>query len=284
MTPRKTPAVSRPAPDGAKPPRRLSEVSPELRSRLNSGEVETRNLVEWLAIDQAALVDAVLAELKLSKSIAAAVSDTARRVAASGVLERVSTIGAAWGEAVAATSLPSPEFKAIASHRSDTVRIWAAYATVANSRMSLARRLTAIRPFAADAHFGVRECAWMAVRGAILNDVEQAIELLIPWTADDDANIRRFAIEATRPCGVWCPHITQLKRDPSPGTPLLDAVRGDPSRYVQTSAGNWLNDASKSQPDWVRDLCQRWSRESREPATTWIVKHALRTLNKSKST
>ncbi len=46
------------------------------------------------------------------------------------------------------------------------------------------------------------------------------------------------------------------------------------------SVANWLNDASKSQPDWVRDVCARWLRESPAKETAWIANHATRTLRK----
>jgi 3-methyladenine DNA glycosylase AlkC len=49
---------------------------------------------------------------------------------------------------------------------------------------------------------------------------------------------------------------------------------------VRRSVGNWLNDASKSRPEWVRSLASEWGRASKTVETAWIVRHALRTLRK----
>ena len=126
----------------------------------------------------------------------------------------------------------------------------------------------------------VRECAWDSVRPYVAADLGRGIRLLEPWVRDPDPNIRRCAVEGTRPRGVWTPHIEALKEDPEPGLAILEPVRSDPSRYVQRSVGNWLNDASKSRPDWVRQVCSRWTEESRTRETAWTVNHALRTLHK----
>lgn len=123
----------------------------------------------------------------------------------------------------------------------------------------------------------------MFVRPFVAAELEQGLALLQAWVADSDPNVRRFAVEGTRPRGVWCAHIAALKERPELGLPLLEPVRADPSRYVQLSVANWLNDAGKSRPDWVEALCARWERESPAKETKWIVNRALRTLMKAES-
>lgn len=56
--------------------------------------------------------------------------------------------------------------------------------------------------------------------------------------------------------------------------PLLEVPR-----YVPDSVAKWLNDASKTSPEWVRELCERWGREG-VPAIDRIVGRALRILRK----
>jgi 3-methyladenine DNA glycosylase AlkC len=124
----------------------------------------------------------------------------------------------------------------------------------------------------------VREAAWASLRNDLLAELDLALELLRPWVLDPDPNIRRCAVEGTRPRGVWCAHSERLKAEPQLALHLLEPVRADPSRYVQLSVGNWLNDASKSQPAWVRTLCARWRRESPAAETAFIVQRALRTI------
>ena len=166
-------------------------------------------------------------------------------------------------------------------HPSDVVRNWAGFIVVGTPDLTFAQRMTALEPLAVDPHFGVREMAWMGMRPAIENELEHAIELLAAWTTREHEGLRRCASEATRPCGVWCNHLTRLKAEPKLALAILEPLKSDGHKYVRDSVGNWLNDASKSQPAWVQALCRRWQRESKTPETAYIVAKALRTIRKA---
>jgi 3-methyladenine DNA glycosylase AlkC len=129
----------------------------------------------------------------------------------------------------------------------------------------------------------VREIAWIALRQEVIDQLALAMERLAKWTRAADPRLRRYASEITRPRGVWAPHVTALKEDPSPGLMLLEPLKSDGDRYVANSVANWLNDASKSQPGWVLEVTHRWQRESPTSATQYIVRRALRTVRKDRS-
>ena len=134
----------------------------------------------------------------------------------------------------------------MATAPSDTLRGIAALASMNPAEEGLDLRLQRIRPFADDGHFAVREWAWMAIRPYLAADLKQAVGLLRPWTQEPSPYLRRLAIEATRPRGVWCKHIEELKQDPQRAIALLEPLRADPNRYVQDSVSNWMNDVLES--------------------------------------
>lgn len=118
----------------------------------------------------------------------------------------------------------------------------------------------------------------MAVRPHLVQELGAAIDLLAAWTTSPSERLRRFASEALRPCGVWCAHIAALKQEPEQALPILSPLRADPSIYVQDSVANWLNDAAKDQPAWVRSLCAQWLQGEPPDATRRICQRALRNM------
>lgn len=253
--------------------RRVADVPADVRDALNRGEMATANLVECLAVDQLALANHVLSPLGLAAAVEMA-RDTVAASKRATAPQLVLTVG----RAIAAARPKRGAVKALATHRSDVVRCWAAVAVARLAGPRLFDQFAAVRPFATDPHFGVREEAWLAVRDGIAEQPLEAIELLVPWAAEADPNLRRFASEATRPRGVWARHINALKADPRPGLLVLEPLRADGSKYVRDSVANWLNDAAKSAPGWVREVCGRWERESPVPETLAILRRARRNL------
>ena len=237
--------------------------NPERIALLSQGVIETQNLMDGLAVDFNVLLQSVFN---------------------TGTLQIDNTLGITKRMLHAAMVIHDHVgfdcFDMMRVHKSDTIRGIAAY-LLALQPLSLPNQLACVKPLADDPHFGVREWAWLAIRPAIAASLEEALSLLQPWIMDPSVLVQRFAVEIMRPRGVWCGHITQLKLDPQLGLPLLEPLKSTSQKYLQDSVANWLNDASKSCPDWVRAVCKQWLSESPTPETARICRRALRTLQKT---
>ncbi len=259
------------------PPRkgasRIADIPPDVLGALNRGELETITLVEWLAVDWPTLLRHALEDVGRGDLISRFLPRV-EELAVLKITKRQRALGT-----LLATEAPEL-FEPFASHRSDTVRSWAAFTLAAEEHLDLAERLETTRRFAADRHMGVREVAWDTFRPYVAAELARGLQLLEKWAHDRDDRIRRCAVEGTRPRGVWTRHIEELKREPERGEPVLEPVRSDESAYVRQAVANWINDASKSRPEWVRETCARWLAESPTLETRWIVGGALRTLRK----
>lgn len=246
---------------------RAADIPADVLQALSRGEMQSATLAECLALDQAKLARAVFPSLS-SQALKAV--DAACEL---GILKRMTRIGA-----VLLDELGEAGVAQCQTNAADTVRGWSCFMIGAQPVLETPARLVAIRPLADDAHFGVREWAWMAVRPHLARELDVAIAHLVLWTAAPSERLRRFASEALRPRGVWCAHIAALKREPQRAMPILFPLRTDPSVYVQDSVANWLNDAAKDSPTWVRDLCAQWLLGESADVTRRICQRALRNL------
>lgn len=257
--------------------RTIAEIPPEILEQLNTGSIESVNLNEWLAINQKQLLETVLMHYNRKEYLNDILTDISNLKK-----QTVTQVNEMIGVSLLTQSYIYNDddlFAILATHPSDTVRCWATY-FIGRSELPLDEKLERIRPFAADRHFGVREFSWIALRADIIENLEHAITLLTPWTLSDNEYIRRFASESVRPRGVWCKHIEALKESPETGIVLLEPLKSDASKYVRDSVANWLNDASKTRPDFVVNLCKKWEKESQTKATAYIIKRALRSITR----
>ncbi|MGA9661566.1 MAG: hypothetical protein WBQ92_07765 [Pseudomonas alloputida] len=233
-------------------------MSDDRKSLIDLGQLPTRNLAECLAVDQAALVNALAGQLPAA--LVEHLADSADQAQALGLSKKVAAIGLALGKWLeqAPEPLRQQVFEQCCTHPSDTVRSWAAFAQAYLARSQpVEDALLAQFRFARDEHFGVREWAWIALRPRLAQHPEAALALLGRHTSDADPLVRRFCIEILRPRGVWCEHIATLKQHPEVAEPLLVPLLAEAEKYAQDSVANWLNDASKTRPDWVLQLFQR---------------------------
>ena len=262
--------------------RTTATVPDKVRKLLNLGVLETVNLVEWLIVDQKSLSLRVAdsngwSHLRqpLQHSLDLLPTKTAPRM--------MQAIGKTLALAFPGAKQLDQALAKLQNHCSDIVRSWCCYMIGTSEGLGLDQSMRRIYAFAADRNMSVRETAWLGLRGRISNQLEEALKLLAIFAKDADANVRRFASEATRPRGVWCSHIEALKENPAMGLQILNPLKSDSSKYVRDSVGNWLNDASKTQPEWVTKICRDWQKQSPTRETAYIIRRATRSLRKNQS-
>ncbi|MDO4879802.1 MAG: DNA alkylation repair protein [Capnocytophaga sp.] len=256
---------------------KASTIPAEVLSLLNKGEIPTVNLTEWLAVNHSELIKSTFPAMNISGERIDELVFLMDSQKKPSVMNTVKLVGNFLYERYGTTPQYAQLFEQMSTHISDSVRCYACY-LMALYPMPLKEKLNTLKPLVADKHFGVREIIWMALRPEMSEQLAHSIILLSDWAESDDENIRRFSSESLRPRGVWCAHIEELKEQPEQYLPILNKLKSDPAKYVQDSVGNWLNDASKTRPDFVRAVCTQWEKESPTKATQYIIKKALRTI------
>ncbi|GIJ97325.1 DNA alkylation repair protein [Capnocytophaga stomatis] len=259
---------------------KIENIPTEVLQLLNLGRIETVNLTEWLAVNHAVLVTSVFPEMSVSEEVINKIVLELKQQKKASAMNSVKIVGGILYKEYVNSDAYEKLFQKLNSHISDSVRCYATYFLALNENISVEDKFLNLKSLISDAHFGVREVVWMALRKDISENLDFSLKFLSNWAESENENVRRFCTESTRPRGVWCSHIDQLKEKPELALPILEKLKSDSSKYVQDSVGNWLNDASKTRPDFVTQLCERWKKESPTKSTQYIVKKALRTILK----
>ena len=129
--------------------------------------------------------------------------------------------------------------------------------------------------------FTQKSTAEFAIRVFLESQPENTKVKLLEWSLSDNAHLRRLASEGVRPRLPWAKHLPWIANNPDWVKPIIENLKSDSSLYVRKSVANLLNDLSKTQADWVMDLCTVWNQNQQATSETlWIRKQALRTLLK----
>ncbi|KPU56188.1 DNA alkylation repair protein [Bacillus wiedmannii] len=125
-----------------------------------------------------------------------------------------------------------------------------------------------------------RNTAEYAIRPFLETYHEETLHILQQWIHDENSHIRRLVSEGTRPRLPWAKKIGALKGDFKNNLQLLEPLMNDPSKYVQKSVANHINDITKEDKELVFQWLQQL-RDKQHPVNPWIIKHGLRTMIKS---
>lgn len=117
-----------------------------------------------------------------------------------------------------------------------------------------------------------------AIREFLKRDFSKTIKVMQRWAKDKDHHVRRLASEGSRPRLPWSFKLDAVIKDPAITRSILEALKEDQELYVRKSVANHLNDISKENADYMLELVNGWDKTN--PHTSWIIKHASRSLIK----
>jgi len=118
-----------------------------------------------------------------------------------------------------------------------------------------------------------------AIRIFLEQEEERTLAYLKVCAKSDNCHVRRLVSEGTRPRLPLASQLYSFMEDPTPVLALLDLLKNEPTRLVQRSIANNLNDIGKDNPDAVVTFLKQWKKEGVKDVE-WIIKHATRSLIK----
>ena len=125
-----------------------------------------------------------------------------------------------------------------------------------------------------------RHTSEYAIRPFIVQYPQKTLTQMKEWSHSKNSHVRRLSCEGLRPRLPWASRLTSFVEDPSPILPILENLKDDPSKYVQKSVANCLNDILKDHPDRFVEIVEDWATTPISKARRWILFHALRKLRK----
>ena len=119
------------------------------------------------------------------------------------------------------------------------------------------------------------------IRPYLEADTKKTLDQMKKWAASDNKHVRRLASEGGRPRLPWASKLDIFIANPKQLFPILNKLKDDPSKYVQKSVANCINDILKDNYTLGQNLINKWNVKNLSKERKWIIKHALRNLIKS---
>lgn len=126
----------------------------------------------------------------------------------------------------------------------------------------------------------MRNTGEYAIRHFIETHYEATMARMRQWSCHPNFHVRRLSCEGGRPRLPWAKKLDRFIKDPAPLLPILENLKDDPSRYVQKSVANCLNDILKDNETVGKKIISNWCSSTMPPERQWIVRHAIRNLVK----
>ena len=120
-----------------------------------------------------------------------------------------------------------------------------------------------------------RNTGEFAIRPYLESYPDETFKQMLEWSGDDNFHLRRLASEGTRPRLPWAKKLDSVIADPSLTLPILETLKDDSVKFVQTSVANHINDMLKDNNEIAIALLKRWRKDAGKERK-WIIKHALR--------
>lgn len=111
----------------------------------------------------------------------------------------------------------------------------------------------------------------------------RTMKKMLQWSKNKNKHVRRLSSEGCRPKLPWATKLQIFIDNPNPIIPILDNLKDDPSKYVQKSVANNVNDILKDNYSQGIDILKKWVNQNPSPQRKWIIKHALRNQLKQKN-
>ncbi len=130
--------------------------------------------------------------------------------------------------------------------------------------------------------FTKRQTGEYAIRYLLVDNPLETMTVLLVWSKDASVHVRRLASEGMRIALPWSFKTTAALEHFDIYEAILSNLKDDPSKFIQKSVGNNLNDLFKFDPKLAYHIINKWEKETLSDAAKWIIKHGLRSIRGKK--